>query len=177
MTDYLIALASYLTSDDSPEECMLLSDLDGFLHGVACTPDPIENWLDVAMGGSGDVPEEVVGLIERRLSEVRDRLSARTLAIEPVFWRAPEGHSIAMDWCEGFMEAVKLSPEKWEAYSQSNEGGKLMLPILVHMFDDNGNPLFELAQEDIDETLDAAAEAIPTTLPAIYRGIRVLTRQ
>ena len=31
--------------------------------------------------------------------------------------------------------------------------------------------------EDIDDTLDTAAEAIPTAVPAIYKGIRVLTRQ
>lgn len=31
-------LDEYLSSDDSPEECMMISDLDGFLHGIACSP-------------------------------------------------------------------------------------------------------------------------------------------
>jgi len=33
-----------------------------------------------------------------------------------------------------------------------------------------------IAREDLDETLDAAAEAIPTAVPAIYRQIRVVTQ-
>lgn len=56
----------------------------------------------------------------RQLPELIDRY--RRSASD--FRVLPEGHSIAMDWCEGFMEAVKLRPEKWEAYSQSNEGSK-----------------------------------------------------
>ena len=34
----LDTLAAYLSSDKSPDECMLLSDLDGFLTGVICCP-------------------------------------------------------------------------------------------------------------------------------------------
>ena len=32
----LESLDAYLSSDDSPDDCMMLSDLDGFLHGVVC---------------------------------------------------------------------------------------------------------------------------------------------
>ncbi|WP_367115493.1 DUF5046 domain-containing protein, partial [Marivivens sp.] len=28
-------LDEYLSSDDSPDDCFMLSDLDGFLHGIA----------------------------------------------------------------------------------------------------------------------------------------------
>ena len=34
----LEALDAYLSSDESPENCMMLSDLSGFLHGVVCSP-------------------------------------------------------------------------------------------------------------------------------------------
>ncbi len=79
-----------------------------------------------------------------------------------------------MDWCEGFMEAVKLNAALWDKLGQSTIGAKLMLPILVHMFDDSSNSLFGLAQEDIDQTLEAAADAIPQTVPSIYREMRML---
>ncbi len=32
----LTTLDAYLNSEDSPENCMQLSDLDGFLTGVIC---------------------------------------------------------------------------------------------------------------------------------------------
>ena len=35
----LEALDAYLSSDDSPDDCMMLSDLEGFLHRVVCSPD------------------------------------------------------------------------------------------------------------------------------------------
>ena len=33
----LEALKTYLISDDSPDDCMMLSDLNGFLNGYAVT--------------------------------------------------------------------------------------------------------------------------------------------
>lgn len=75
------------------------------------------------------------------------------------------------------MEAVKLRPERWEAFSQSDKGARLMMPIMLHMFDDNGNSLFGLAQEDVDEVLLAAADTIPSAILAIYKNIRIFTRQ
>lgn len=54
----LEALDGYLSSDDSPENCMMLSDLNGFLHGVICAPVmiPSGEWMPVAVGG---VPESI----------------------------------------------------------------------------------------------------------------------
>lgn len=48
----LAELNAYLSSDDSPEDCMMLSDLDGFLHGVVCSPVaiPSEDWMSLALG-------------------------------------------------------------------------------------------------------------------------------
>lgn len=56
-------LDTYLSSDAAPDACMMLSDLDGFLHGVACAPVPIpaEDWLPIALGSSPeDVPKDVL---------------------------------------------------------------------------------------------------------------------
>ena len=49
----LETLDSFLSSDESPDDCMMLSDLDGFLHGVACSPVLIsaEEWMPIAIGG------------------------------------------------------------------------------------------------------------------------------
>jgi hypothetical protein len=34
-------LDAYLSSDASPEDSLTLSDLDGFLTGILCSPEPI----------------------------------------------------------------------------------------------------------------------------------------
>ena len=48
----LKSLDKYLSSDESPDDCMMLSEMDGFLHGVACSPVPIpaDEWMLVALG-------------------------------------------------------------------------------------------------------------------------------
>lgn len=65
---------------------------------------------------------------------------------------------------------------KCAVHCWAKTGSEMMLPILVHMLDENGNSMFGIAQEDLDDTLDTAAEAIPAIVPAIYRQIRIVTR-
>ena len=54
----LETLDDYLSSDESPDDCMMLSELDGFLHGIACSPIliPTEERMSVALG---DAPKDV----------------------------------------------------------------------------------------------------------------------
>jgi uncharacterized protein len=165
-------LDAFLSSDESPEDCMLISDLDGFLHGVACSPlmIPAEEWMPVALGADPeDVPLWVLEAIGSLYMSIGEALKTFPPQIEPVFWETAEGHVIAMDWCEGFMEAVKLRAEPWEAFMKTEEGAELMMPILVHMIDENGNSMFGISQEEIDMVLDDAADVIPILVPAIYR--------
>jgi uncharacterized protein len=151
---------------------MMFSDLDGFLHGIACSPVevPAREWMPMALGVSPEeVPQWVIEAVGSRFMSILEGLAAEPPVMEPVFWQAKEGHVIAMDWCEGFMEAVELRGDAWEAFIQSKEGAKLILPILVHVIDDEGNSMVGLAQDELDETLEAAAEAIPMVVPAIFR--------
>src|SRR3954452_17254859 len=49
----LEALDQFLMSDASPEDCMQLSDLDGFLTGIAIGPELVmpSEWLPAIWGG------------------------------------------------------------------------------------------------------------------------------
>ena len=172
MTADLERLDAFLSSDESPEHCLSLSDLDGFLHGVACSPVsvPSEEWMSVALGGEPDhVPAWVLQDIASILADICDGLKSDPPVIEPVFWESKEGHVVAMDWCEGFMTAVTLRQEAWKPFVETREGAQLILPIMLHVLDENGNSRFGIAQEDLDDALDQAAEAIPTVVPAMHR--------
>jgi uncharacterized protein len=170
--DDLSRLDDYLSSDESPEGCLMLSDLDGFLHGVACSPVtiPVVEWMAKALGGSvGRVPDWVPDIIGSRFVEILDGLMLSPPSVEPIFWEAKEGHVIAMDWCEGFMEAIGLRPRDWLQLTESGNAGQLVTPILAHLLDDDGNSILGIPQTDLDEALDAAAETIPEVVGEIFR--------
>ena len=152
---------------------MGLSDLDGYLTGAICTPGiPLPSaCLTATLGDPARVPDDILDIVVKRYQAILDRLSSgRTL--EPVFWQAPQGHVIAMDWCEGFMDAVKAQMEPWQAFMETDVGAHLMTPILAHLIDDKGNSRFGIRQEDLDAVLDMAAAKIPENVTEIFAALR-----
>jgi len=170
--DRLDRIDDYLSSDDSPEGSMSLSDLDGFIHGLVCSPEPIPAtvWLSIALGDDlGTVPAEVINDITDHYMAVALSLSRTNPSPEPIFWEDNKGNVIAMDWCEGFMDSVKLAPETWLKLSNSYEHGHLMAPILAHMLDDEGNSLLCIPNDRLNELLDEASIKIPDATVGIPR--------
>ena len=76
---------------------------------------------------------------------------------------------IAMDWCEGFMDAVSLWPKEWLRLTESGTSGHLMTPILCHLIDENGNSVMGIKREDLFDALGQAAENIPDAVTAIHQ--------
>ena len=116
-------LDAYLLSDDAHPDSMGLSDLDGFLTGIACSPEdvPEEEWLNHALGSAGETPDAIVELVHDMLGDIIERL-VHSGPLDPLFWEKQDGTVIAMDWCEGFMDAVKMRPERWDAFAQTDTG-------------------------------------------------------
>src|ERR1019366_4363747 len=115
------ALDGFLMSDQAPDDCMMLSDLDGFLTGLAIGPElvPPSEWLPFVWGG-GEEPvfddtaqaQSVLGAIMRRYNEILGQIADGF--IEPIFMETSAGEVIAADWAEGFMQAVSLRAEAWD---------------------------------------------------------------
>jgi uncharacterized protein len=150
---------------------MLLSDLDGFLTGVICCPVLImpSEWLPLALGGTPvDIPPEPLELIMQRYNEIVAALNSAPPVLEPVFWQAKEGHVIAMDWCERFMDAVALRQAEWDAFRTTQEGKPWMQPIVSHLFDEEGVSLSGVGERELDAHLARAAKKIPETVPQIF---------
>jgi uncharacterized protein len=167
-------LDAYLLSEDSPDGSMLLSDLDGFLTGIACSPESIssDDWLpSVWRSGSprdGKRHEKAVQAILARHKEIVRLLNAEPSAIEPVFWEDQAGNAIAMDWCEGFMDACALQPEPWAEFMKDDDGRDLMMPILAHLFNDDGESVIGIDEVDLEDALDAASADIVEVVPLIH---------
>jgi uncharacterized protein len=71
--------------------------------------------VDVVVLGADprDVPHWVVELIGTLYMDLASDLALDEPICEPMFWQTTEGHVIAMDWCEGFMQAVSLRTKEW----------------------------------------------------------------
>ena len=119
----LDALDAFLMSDRAPEDCMQLSDLDGFLAGIAIGPELImpSEWLPVIWGGgepefeSMEEAQRILNAIMGRYNEILHLLQHAPEEFEPIFWTTEDGEAVAADWAEGFMEAVELRPRAWQA--------------------------------------------------------------
>ena len=151
---------------------MQLSDLDGFLTGVICSPQLImpSTWLPIAFGAPEiGAPPEIIEMVMSRYNEIVAGLNSDPPILEPVFWQSKEGNVIAMDWCEGFMDAYAMCSDDWEPLMHSEEGQEWMFPILAHLIDEEGASLVGARQDQIDALLDMAAEQIPATVPDIFK--------
>jgi len=166
-------LDAYLLSDQSPPESMQLSNLDGFLTGIAIGPELVmpSEWLPYVWGGEDPVFDDqaqasaVLGAIMGRYNAILREIEAGTF--EPLVWQAPDGTVIAADWAEGFMHAVVLRSDAWEPLMRSKRHGILLLPILALCGDENGEPVLELDLDAADRAMAEAAEFIPACVSQI----------
>jgi len=166
-------LDAYLTSDQSPPESMLLSDLDGFLTGIAIGPELVmpSEWLVHVWGGEEPVFDDqaqasaILGAIMGRYNAILREIEADVF--EPLVWETSDGTVIAADWAEGFMRAVALRPDAWEPLMRSKRHGILLLPILALCGDENGESVLGLDPDAEDQAMAEAAEFIPACVSQI----------
>ena len=57
------------------------------------------------------------------------------------------GTFIAMDWAEGFLQAIMLRADAWKPLFTSKQDGKLLFPVLSLCCDKNGDSLLGLSPE------------------------------
>jgi len=180
----LDALDDYLMSDHAPDDCMGLSDLDGFLTGIVVSPELIlpSEWLPVIWGGQE--PEfrteaemrTVLGTIMGRYDEIVAFLADDPDDLDPIFWEGPEGKVIASDWAGGFLDAVALRPQAWKPLMEDDSVRILLVPLFILNGDlepDSGPD----GVVDEDEVLAEAADMIPTCVAGIYEFWRDQSKQ
>lgn len=167
----LRVLDAYLLSDDAPEECMMIPDLDGFLTGIAVGPEPIprSEWMSRIWGSEDpkftgtEEAELVLGTIIGRYHEIVAQLEAGPDSFEPMFEQSADGRLIVTDWAAGFIDAAMLRPERWEALIRDDGMAAVFWPLLLLGADDDNNPPFgapPVPAESMDELYENADEII-----------------
>jgi uncharacterized protein len=169
----LEALDAWLLSDGSPGNCMQLSELDGFLTGVAIGPKVLlpsqympTIWdAETPMFDDIDQAQAITGAILSRYNEIVRSIEAGDF--EPIFWQGPDGEPVATDWADGFIAAMDLDLDAWDPLVRSEDSAVHMLPILSLASDEDGGPLMEGLAPDEDGFLAEAAGYIPNAVEQI----------
>ena len=120
---------------DQSDDCMLLSQLDGFLAGVIVCPDliPPSRWLKCVWAGEDgqgalDVPtmadlQHIIDLIMNHHNAILAALD-QPGSYEPVFDIDTRNDDILWEiWIEGFAAAMDLAPGAWRRVARSGDGG------------------------------------------------------
>jgi len=174
----LEALEAFLMCDRAPADSMMLSDLDGFLTGIAIGPElvPPSEWLPMIWGGH--TPEFID---HDEAAAIRDTIMARYHEIvlqiadercEPILWVDRDGTPIGFAWADGSLQAIMLRADAWEKLLTS-EHVAFLLPILALCSDEAGQSLPGLSPEQDDRLMDEAADLIPKCvieIAAFWRG-------
>lgn len=169
----LDALDEYLLADHSPEDCMGLSDLDGFLTGIVVGPELIlpSEWMPVIWGDEEpklETEEEmrtVLGTIMGRYNEIVACFDNSPDEFDPIFWEGPEGDIIASDWAGGFLDAVSLRLQAWNPLTEDDNGWKLLVPLMRL----NGDLPVEGGDTEEDAFFAEAPDMIPTCVKGIHQ--------
>jgi uncharacterized protein len=163
-------LDAWLSSEDAPPECMLLSDLDGFLTGIVVGPDFIapSEWMPAIWGGEAPQfadavqTQAVLGAIMDRYNEIVRQVDDDSF--QPILWRFAEtGTVIASDWAYGFAQAIALRPRRWTKMAKS-EAGLLLVPIMMLCETDELLDELGFSGEELSQTVEEAIDVLPVTV-------------
>ena len=149
---------------------MQLSDLDGFLTGIAVSPELIlpSEWMPIIWGDDApdfedtETAELILGTIIGRYNEILQSLSANPPDIKPIFWETQDGIVIAGDWAEGFLDAMSMRPMEWSEMLDDEEKGLPLIPIIALAGDEQGRGLLGDETESEMQLRAETSDLIPS---------------
>ncbi len=159
-------------SENSPEKCFQVSDLDGFLTGIVVGPELIlpSEWLPIVWGEEYSnfqdqaQAERVLEIIIGRYNQIIRVLDNTPDEFSPWFWVDEEGTVIASDWAEGFRDAVELRLEDWQPLLNDESSYDILMPIGAFWPGEDGSSIIEQADTNIEEITDELISRIPVAV-------------
>jgi uncharacterized protein len=166
------------------DDGMTLSQLDGFLCGVATAPEPIaaDEWLPLVWGGEageaqGQDKAELVQMVTARYDEINAELTEDRY--EPLYEVDDDDAADVLweIWIMGFETAMSLGLPAWEKLlrshqeSQAQEAAFAVMSLLGAM-----DPELEDAERNDPEYLSFLSDApriIPEIAATLYRAHRL----
>jgi uncharacterized protein len=174
--DSLSTWLGFWTSAAAPRGATSPMELDGYLTGVAVSPDLLlpSHWLD-SIWGEDEPAFESLDQLQTVIAAVMDHHNAIITSLDsgfkqleakkpadyrPLFLSVSDkpNHDVVRTWVRGFGKAMALAPERWCSVADDERLQPLLTPFIGFL--DLEDPNFEPA-DTIDELLDQAATAIP----------------
>jgi uncharacterized protein len=170
------------------DDGMTLSQLDGFLCGVATSPDPIpqDEWLPLVWGGEDfDVPAvdqaELIALVTARYDEINAELTEAHY--EPLYEVDDDDETDVLweIWIMGFEAAMGLRMASWEKLLNSRQESQAQEAAFAIV------SLLGATEPDMDEKqrndpefagfIRDAPQIIPEIVATLYRAHRLTMPQ
>ena len=158
---------------------MDLSELDGFLAGLAAGPEMVaqDEWL--AEVWDNDEPdyaddaekEAVEQAIFGRYAAVKSSLEATPLSHGAILWQDEDGTTVAEDWAAGFMQAVSLRAKSWQPALADEDASMLLIPI-ASLAGMKLPKSVRGGQAMSDDALDGLIRDAEQVLPVCVSGLR-----
>lgn len=172
-------LDAWLLSDDSPENCMDVSMLHGFLTALVSGPLTMPSeWLPVVWGAetasfkSLRDSKWILGLIMRLNNEIANELLKDTHRFQPLFYEnrlAEPPAEIADEWCFGYMRGVNLRHGEWSWLFDEPEYRELFAPLFAMAYFE-GEYKFEYERVHADDAMFQRTKAlIAPSIGTIYK--------
>lgn len=176
-------LDSFLMSDATSNEVMMLDCLDGFLTAIASSPVRLNQseWLPRVWGPTvEDAPtfdsdaqaERIIGLITRHLNATAWNLDQEPESFEPIFdmnvYVDDEREYIDGEmWAHGYMACINMQRDGWKALFESKYGAEVLRPIRLLGSDDVSPEEEELIKTPAQR--EELSKPIPASVSWIYK--------
>lgn len=170
-------LAALLDSDLTPEDCMDISMLHGYLTAVLVGPqiEDAERWLTPIWGEGAEAGHfaakaeaaPLVDLVLALYNEIEQQLLDTPDDFEPILYMDEENDlQIARPWCMGFMLGAALNEAEWQPLLDDEEYGAALLPIVM-CTDEEARAQMEADGNNVMEFEDEVADELPEIVSAL----------
>ncbi|MDP2144331.1 MAG: UPF0149 family protein [Gallionella sp.] len=176
-------LDSFLLSDATADETMMLDTLDGYLTALAIGPVSLKPslWLPRVWGSRvSDEPvfesmgqaQRILDLMLRHMSGIMESLRRDADAHEPIFDTLvyegnPREYADGEMWAHGFMSGIALCRKDWQAFFDEPDAAEVLRPIYL-LGSDDATPA-ETTLVETPEQCEEIGKRIPASVSRIYR--------
>jgi len=176
-------LDSFLMSDATSNEVMMLDCLDGYLTAIASSPMMLRSseWLPRVWGptnadaptfDSDDQADKIIGLITRHRNAIVWNLDQEADHFEPVFdlnvYEGDEHEYIDGEmWAHGYMTGINMQQDSWKTLFESKHGPVALQPIRLL-----GSADVRPEEEELTKTpaqREKLSKPIPESVAWIYK--------
>lgn len=179
--DYLEQLDARLAVLPEDNYPMSVSELDGYVTGLLCSPKPVstDEWLPQVWGDSGSAEfpdaeaeaaarEAVIGhyaLVKKNLEE--------TLWVEPIYEIDADTDQIIWEaWVDGFTRALRLQAELWQGVLETAEDETRDALLFMMALQDITEGESEMTDDEMAQIDEEAADMIPSCIASILTKTR-----